>query len=46
MNRFVIKKKKRNHQEIEETEDILSNVQSITDESKFRYLFGEFYKLV
>lgn len=46
MDKFVIKNKKRNHKEIEETEDNLSNVQSITAEPKFKYLFGEFYKLV
>jgi len=46
MDKFVIKNKKRNHQEVEETEDNLSNVQSITAEPKLRYLIGEFYKLV
>ncbi|KAF0738974.1 Dimer Tnp hAT domain-containing protein [Aphis craccivora] len=37
---------KRNHQEIEETADNLSNELSIIAEPKFKYLFGEFYKLV
>ncbi|KAF0760125.1 Dimer Tnp hAT domain-containing protein [Aphis craccivora] len=46
MDRFVIKNNKRNYQEIEETEDNLSNEQSIIAKPKFKYLFGEFYKLV